>query len=1412
MRRLCAGPITLIDIGPGAGRNGGELKAFGTPEEVSKADSPTGALLRGELPLATASEGREGLGKKIVVRGAEGNNLRGIDVEIPLGLFIAISGVSGSGKSTLINSTLRPALMRHLELEGPDPAKYETIEGFEHIDALVVIDASPIGRTPRSNPATYTGAFGPIRDLFAGLPESKMRGWKPGRFSFNVAGGRCEACGGAGATYVELQFLAPVTVACEECGGHRFGTETLAVHFKGHSIADVLALSVEDALELFGDIPKIRTPLQTLFDVGLGYVRLGQPSTTLSGGEAQRIKLAKHLQKRPRGHTLYLLDEPTTGLHQADVQKLVMSLHRLVDLGQSVVVIEHNLDLIGVADHVIDLGPEGGSGGGQLVVCGTPKEVMASKKSYTGRALKDGPIAPKSGPGDKFIDELSRGESDVISVRGGRTHNLKNISVDIPRRSLTVVTGPSGSGKTSLALDTIHAAGERRFVDSLSTYARQFLGTRDKPPVDRIDGLGPSVAVEAGGGGSHPRSTVATSTELHDYFRVLWSRAGVRRCPEHGQELKKLDAGRIAKDVVKRLEGKRGWIVAPLFDAREEAESDAGPDAGDAKSSKASKVFADFDEARTAWIAAGFARVLIDGNEQRLSPDLKLPEGTLRVDLVLDRVSFDQASRARIAEAVESAENLSDGRVSVVEKLRGKNERHEYSVRGNCTICGFGFTENLEPRHFSFNAHVGACHDCSGLGASWQCDPDLLVDHPELPLAHAEGEGTANTAIGGKLGRYLAKGKGYYEAMLRQVARSHRIDLTKPFDKLTEKQRRLILVGEGALKSYSVVVAKEGTNFSMEQQYEAAWPGLCGHVDAWHRKSEDPSWSSTLEEFMARKTCRGCGGERLAPGPRSVTIGKKRLPVVLGLSVAESLEWFGKLRLSKKDREAVQAVLEEIRSRLELLQRVGLGYLSLDRSMGTLSGGEMRRVRLSANLGSNLVDVCYVLDEPTVGLHPADVDMLTDALMTMRDRGNTVLVVEHDESLMRRADFIVDIGPGAGRNGGNVVAAGTPAEVMATPGSLTGMALLGEFSLKAAHAKKNSPDSDGGKVGIRGATLHNLKSVDFDATFGALTGICGPSGSGKSSLIMDSFVPALRGEPSDGRWEKVVGSLGGARRVVVVDASPIGRSPSSTPATAVGLLEPIRNLFARTPEARMRGFTASHFSYNSTKGRCPACDGRGATRVDMQFLADLWLTCEECGGKRYRPEVLEVRHRGYSVADILSMSVDEAAGALEHQPAAIKILTTMQKVGLGYIALNQSSTTLSGGEAQRVKLAGELMRASGAGRSVVVLDEPTTGLHASDVERLVGVLLQLKERGDAVIVVEHHTDLLRICDELVELGPMGGNGGGRVIATGTPAELIADKDSITGPWLKPIKVKAKKKAKTMKKAKAKKSVRSKGGA
>ncbi len=1359
----------LIDIGPGPGRHGGRVVAQGAPELVSRADSPTGRLLRGELALPAPERRRTGNGERLVVRGARGFNLKGIDVAFPLGTLTVVTGVSGSGKSTLVHHTLQRAVARHLGLDTPPPEPHEKIEGLEHVEELVFLSGAPIGRTPRSNPATYTGAFTPIRDLFACLPEARMRGWAPGRFSFNVAGGRCEACQGAGARYVELQFLAPVTVPCEECGGHRFQPETLEVRYRGKSIADVLALTAEEALEFFRDVPKVARPLAALVEVGLGYVGLGQPSTTLSGGEAQRVKLATHLQRRSQRHTLYLLDEPTTGLHQEDVQKLLRALQRLVDQGHTVVVIEHMLDLIRAADHVVDLGPEGGAQGGELLAAGTPEEVQAAPRSHTGAALRAG-RGTLATARMRRSPELALAPKESLEVSGARTHNLKNVSVSLPRRSLTVVTGPSGSGKSSLALDTIHAVGRSRFVESLSTYARQFLGERDRPPVDRIEGLGPSVAVEARTSLGHPRSTVATTTEIHDHFRVLWARAGTPRCPTHDEPLERADAGRVARAILRDHPGARAWVVAPVF----------GPGAEEPADLPAA-----FERAAEAWRAGGFARVLVDRSERRLDERSSLGAGARTVDLVLDRLVLEPGSRGRLAEAIEQAEALG-GRVSVL--VKGGEDapaRSEYSTRGACTRCGFRLEEALEPRHFSFNTHAGACPGCDGLGVRWRCDPALLIDHPERPLlddGRAENGSSAGAppAIGGRLGRYLTKGKGYYEHLLRTVAREHGIDLSRPFRSLGEDAHELLLSGRGARPSYRVQIEKESERFQLEESFTAAWPGLCGHVDAWHAKSEDPEWRAILERYMRPQTCDLCAGERLAPAPRAVTVGKKRLPAALALTVSDSCAWLENLRLPAAVRPAVEPVIGELLGRVRLLDQVGLGYLTLDRSMGTLSGGEARRVRLASALGSRLVDVCYVLDEPTVGLHPADIDKLTGALLALRDGGNTVIVVEHDESLMRRADHIVDMGPRAGLGGGEVVASGTPEELERHPSSLTAAALRGELVLERERAQL---PADAPLLSLAGARLHNLKNVSFEARFGALTGVCGPSGSGKSTLILDCLVPALRGERPGGRWKSVRGGAESGRRVVVVDANPLGRSPKSVPATAVGLLEILRELFARLPEARARGFGPSHFSFNSPRGRCPACEGRGSIQVEMQFLADLWLTCEDCEGRRYRPEVLEVRHRGKNMADLLAITVDEAAEFLRHVPGAHALLETLRAVGLGYLSLGQSSTTLSVGEAQRVKLAAELARAESGSRAVFVLDEPTTGLARSDVSQLLSVLARLAERGDAVIVIEHHVDLLQACDELFELGPAGGDAGGRVIARGTPEELARSSESVTGRWL-----------------------------
>ncbi|MEZ5974186.1 MAG: hypothetical protein R3E96_04920 [Planctomycetota bacterium] len=678
----------------------------------------------------------------------------------------------------------------------------------------------------------------------------------------------------------------------------------------------------------------------------------------------------------------------------------------------------------------------------------------------------------------------------------------RDVDVRIPARSLTVVTGPSGSGKSSLALDTIYAEGRRRFVESLSTYARQFLGNQDRPPYERMEGLGPAVAVEARAGAGHPRSTVATTTEIHDHLRVLWARAGEPRCPEHGQVLRGGDASALAKRVIedasKAGEKAKGWLVVELLRGGQE-----GVSAG-----------AELERRKESLVGKGYARVLVDGEEQRLDADLSGVAEGAHVDLVIDRLAFQAASKGRIAEAIEGAADWSGGRFAAVVQ---NGPRLEYSLGGACTECGFHWDGPMQPRHFSFNTLVGACPACTGLGEVIRCDANLLIDDPKLPLT--EG------AIGSKLARYLVKGKGYYEMVLRAVAKSHRINIDgKGFDQLNDAQKDLILYGKGSRAAYKVVLERSSTHANITEEFEAEWPGLCGQVDAWHKKSEDPGWTEVLETVMARKSCAVCEGERLAPGPRAVVVGKKRLPELLSITVEEAGAWLASLGLRKQLADTVAPVLGELRSRLSLLERVGLGYLTLDRTTRTLSGGEARRVRLSANLGSELVGVTYVLDEPTVGLHPRDVDKLTGALEELRNRGNTVIVVEHDPAVMRRADWIIDMGPGAGEHGGQVVAMGPPAEVEAHPDSKTGAYLRGDLPWEVGAIPPGGPPPPPWPPLCSGAArAPTLKSVDLDIPFSQITGICGPSGSGKSSLVLDTLVPALKGESPTGVGTRCAG-------------------------------------------------------------------------------------------------------------------------------------------------------------------------------------------------------------------------------------------------------------------------------------------------
>jgi excinuclease ABC subunit A len=1209
----------IVDVGPGAGREGGYILASGPPAEVMGADTPTFAWLRGERTYPTPPH-RAPPEAWLVVRDARLHNLDGVTLRLPVGRFTALTGVSGSGKSTLLFEVLQASLAS-MRAGGPAVA-CEGVDGADAFADVVEISQRPIGRTPRSNPATYTGAMDLVRDLFAGTEEARARGWTKARFSFNVSGGRCEVCEGAGVRTIEMQFLPDVEVPCEACEGRRFPPETLEVRYQGLSIADVLALPIAEAAERFQHVPKLRRILSTLLDVGLGYVTLGQPSTTLSGGEAQRVKLATELHRVQRGRTLYLLDEPTTGLHFEDVRKLLVALDRLVEAGHTVVVVEHHIDLVRFADHVVDLGPEGGVGGGRIVGEGTPSHV-ATLDTPTGRALAEA----ATGGGAMLVSAPSapstRTRPDALAVYGARLHNLASIDAHFPHGAMTVVTGPSGSGKTSLAFGTVFAEGQRRYVESLSTYARRFLGRLDRPPLDRLEGLQPAIAVDQGTASGNPRSTVATVTEIHDVLRVLYARVGVAHCPTCDAPVRAASAAEVASALADAGLGP-GWWLAPL-----PARVDAA-------------------ERREALVGQGWTRLLSTAGGRR--EEVLLDDEAAAVALlgrggwlVVDRFDPARVDRARRLEAVERAYGMGDG--------TGFFLPREGSAVGFSRVAAclqHGPVETLTPRHFSFNSRVGMCARCEGLGV--------------------------------------------------------------------------------------------------------------------------------VDRDRGERVCPACGGERLGPLPRAVRVGGERIGTFARRTVDEALRLVDGWALHGADAQIAERPLAELRHRLRFLADVGLGYLTLDRRAGTLSGGENQRIRLASQLGSGLCGVTYVLDEPTVGLHPRDTGRLLDTLFGLRDAGNTLVVVEHDLETIARADRVIDMGPGAGTEGGHLVAAGTPEVLALDPASVTGPWLSGRVAIPSP-ARRREPS---GRLVLTDATTHNLRVPRVAFALGLWTAVTGVSGAGKSTLVLDTLVPALAAQlgvdgPPPGRLGAltVEGAVGG---LVVVDASPIGRNPRSTPATFIGFMDRLRALYADTPLARERGWGPGRFSFNAVGGRCEVCEGRGAILLEMHFLPDVWVPCSACRGRRYGAETLEVRFRGHTIADILGMRADEACEVFAAQRALSRALRAMCDVGLGYLTLGQPGHTLSGGEAQRLKLVAELLSVTASRRGVgkvLVLDEPTTGLHLSDVARLVDVLHRLVDAGHTVITVEHHLDVVRQADAVIELGPEGGAGGGTVIATGTPASLAA---------------------------------------
>ncbi len=1328
----------LIDLGPGAGQHGGNIIYQGPvaadcirqaqksnlKSQISnlKSQIPPGTLpwLTGQKSIPIPKTRRTPTKQTLSIKGATRHNLRKLDAEIPLGLFVCLTGVSGSGKSTFAHDVVYLNLARKLGLDPEgDPAPIRDLKGSQHLSSVEMVDQSPVARTPRSTPAVFLGAFDPIRQLFACTPEAKAIGAQTGFFSFNSGDGRCDRCAGNGFEKVEMQFLSDLYVTCPDCEGKRYKPSTLEFLYQEKSIHDILNLTVTEAIDFYSTSAGVPTAFQKrhqqiikllspLVEVGLGYLKLGQPLNTLSGGESQRLKLCQLLSvagtcspSPSKGHPvpskLLILDEPTTGLHFTDIERLLTVFQKLVNSGHTLLVIEHNFEVIKSADWILDLGPEAGKHGGQLVAAGPPEQI-AQLNTPTGTYLREALNVVRTSVRSSSPQSPIPNPQSSISLKGARHHNLKNISLDIPRDQLVVISGLSGSGKSTLAFDILFAEGQRRFLDSMSAYARQFAEQLEKPEIDQLHGLPPTVAIEqrvSQGGG---KSTVATVTELWNFIRLLYSKLGTLHCPDCHVPVEKQSIAAIEKTIALHLKKGPVTLLAPIIRGKKGYHTEIAQWA----------------------LKQGFTRLLVD-------KQFKDAEGFTRlerfkehdIDIVVAAVCNRQAQLSELHTSISRALELGKGLIKI---LTAEKKFILLSTHSACPSCNKSFDE-LDPRLFSFNSPHGWCSECRG--------------HGRIPKR-----------------RFHLDTSRFDSILAAELDADRTIDRMDATDLIQ-------------------CPACHGTRLNPT----AANVRL--HHSGWDLQSQSVVGTSCPHSSIA---------------------------AISRLTITQASALFHKLTFTDSRQKLIaRDILPEIKQRLSFLEEVGLGYLQLDRSGNTLSGGESQRIRLAAQLGSNLRGVLYVLDEPTIGLHPRDNAALLKTLLKLRDQGNSLIIVEHDEDTIAAADHLIDLGPAAGRLGGEVVYQGKP------PGSSNS-----KFNVKRSkfdvhtsptlraltnpithptrgtrrEIKKSHPH-----LTLTGCTANNLKNLTATIPLARLTVLTGISGSGKSTLMHQCVaVAAITGRRSSKQTlpYKAATGFDKIKACYEVDQSPIGKTSRSCPATYVKVFDHIRALFAQMPEARMRGFDASRFSFNTDGGRCPECKGNGRVKLEMDFLPSTWVHCDSCNGQRYNPATLEVSFRDKNIGQVLAMTIDEAAAFFDSQPRIATPLKLMADTGLGYLQLGQPSPTLSGGEAQRIKLVSELIK----GRSLksqisnlkfqnlYLIEEPTVGLHHEDIRRLIDILHRLVDEGHTVIVIEHHMAIAAEADHILDLGPEAGEAGGEITAQGPPEKIITSKKSRTAPFLK----------------------------